>query len=81
MAPAGMPTNPGASPKARRGPLDWIEWVGNKLPEPALLFALLCVGLAGAAGGSAAWLPALPSNSARHMLSDVRWGRLGMKIS
>jgi aminobenzoyl-glutamate transport protein len=21
--------------------LDWIEWVGNKLPEPALLFALL----------------------------------------
>ncbi len=25
----------------RRGMLDWIELVGNKLPEPALLFALL----------------------------------------
>ena len=21
--------------------MDWIEWAGNKLPEPALLFALL----------------------------------------
>jgi aminobenzoyl-glutamate transport protein len=25
----------------RRGVLDFIEWLGNKLPEPALLFALL----------------------------------------
>ena len=28
-------------PVRRRGVLDWIEWLGNKLPEPALLFALL----------------------------------------
>jgi len=27
----------------RRGVLDWIEWAGNKLPEPALLFALLAL--------------------------------------
>ncbi len=26
---------------ARRGFLDWIELIGNKLPEPALLFAML----------------------------------------
>ena len=24
-----------------RGFLDWIEWLGNKLPEPALIFAIL----------------------------------------
>jgi aminobenzoyl-glutamate transport protein len=32
-----------SAPAARRGVLDWIEWAGNKLPEPALLFALLAV--------------------------------------
>lgn len=34
----------------KRGILDWIEHIGNKLPEPALLFALLaalCVVLSG----------------------------------
>jgi aminobenzoyl-glutamate transport protein len=34
------PTNTAAP---RRGILDWIERVGNALPEPALLFALLAV--------------------------------------
>lgn len=29
------------APSRRRSALDWIEFVGNKLPEPALLFALL----------------------------------------
>ena len=35
--------SPGAAAAAlpRRGVLDAIEWLGNKLPEPALLFALL----------------------------------------
>ena len=27
----------------RRGPLDAIEWVGNKLPDPAILFLILMV--------------------------------------
>jgi len=26
-----------------RGVLDWIEWLGNKLPEPALIFVILAV--------------------------------------
>jgi aminobenzoyl-glutamate transport protein len=30
-----------APPARRRSVLDWIEFLGNKLPEPALLFALL----------------------------------------
>lgn len=47
-------------PKAaapRRGVLDWIEWVGNKLPEPALLFGLLAllVVVLSAIGASAEW--------------------------
>ncbi|MES2642887.1 MAG: AbgT family transporter [Myxococcota bacterium] len=28
-------------PPPRRGLLDWIEWAGNKLPEPVLLFVIL----------------------------------------
>ena len=42
--PAGTPPTDPAPPRvqaARRGALDWIEFVGNKLPEPALLFAIL----------------------------------------
>jgi aminobenzoyl-glutamate transport protein len=35
-----MTTAPAAD-APRRGVLDFIEWLGNKLPEPALLFALL----------------------------------------
>lgn len=39
------PPSPPPSPalRERRGVLDWIEWAGNKLPEPALLFALLAL--------------------------------------
>jgi aminobenzoyl-glutamate transport protein len=49
-----------SDPKAaapRRGVLDWIEWVGNKLPEPALLFGLLAllVVVLSAIGASAEW--------------------------
>ena len=36
-----MTTPTPAATAPRRGFLDWIEWAGNKLPEPALLFALL----------------------------------------
>jgi aminobenzoyl-glutamate transport protein len=32
---------PQPAARTRRGVLDWIEFIGNKLPEPALLFALL----------------------------------------
>ena len=41
----------------RRGVLDWIEWLGNKLPEPALLFALLAflVVLLSALGSALDW--------------------------
>lgn len=34
-------TTPPAAPARPRGVLDWIEWAGNKLPDPALLFVLL----------------------------------------
>lgn len=33
--------SPQAIPQRRKGVLDWIEWAGNKLPEPSILFALL----------------------------------------
>lgn len=44
-------------PAPRRGMLDWIEWLGNKLPEPALLFALLAfvVVLVSALGSALEW--------------------------
>ncbi len=49
----------GSSPQAgtRRGILDWVEWAGNKLPEPALLFALLAgvVIVVSAIGHAARW--------------------------
>lgn len=41
----------------RRGVLDWIEWLGNRLPEPVLLFVLLSalvIALSGI-GASARW--------------------------
>ncbi|MFN0011970.1 MAG: AbgT family transporter [Phycisphaerales bacterium] len=38
---APVPGDVPSKPPARRGILDWIEFVGNKLPEPALLFAML----------------------------------------
>ncbi|MBK9119573.1 MAG: AbgT family transporter [Phycisphaerales bacterium] len=30
--------SPGDGPGPRRGLLDWIEWIGNKLPDPTMLF-------------------------------------------
>jgi aminobenzoyl-glutamate transport protein len=41
----------------RKSILDWIEWIGNKLPEPALLFAMLAaiVVVASAVGSWANW--------------------------
>lgn len=48
-------TNP--APTQRRGVLDWIEYLGNKLPEPALLFALLAAltVVLSAIGSNAGW--------------------------
>ncbi|HRP63664.1 MAG TPA: AbgT family transporter [Phycisphaerales bacterium] len=34
-----LASSPSPSP-VRRGVLDWIEWIGNKLPDPATLFLL-----------------------------------------
>lgn len=44
-------------PTPRRSVLDWIEWLGNKLPEPALLFAILAglVILFSALGAAMDW--------------------------
>jgi aminobenzoyl-glutamate transport protein len=41
----------------KRGVLDWIEWAGNKLPEPSILFALLAltVIILSAVGSAAGW--------------------------
>jgi aminobenzoyl-glutamate transport protein len=41
----------------RRSVLDWIEWVGNKLPEPALIFVILAalVIIVAAVGDALAW--------------------------
>ncbi len=42
---------------SRKTILDWVEWVGNKLPEPALLFAMLAgiVVIASAIGTWTKW--------------------------
>jgi aminobenzoyl-glutamate transport protein len=55
--PNPAPGSPRAAPARPRGILDWIEWVGNKLPEPALLFALLAtiVVTLSAIGSAAGW--------------------------
>ena len=52
-----MDTLDSSAPIRRRGVLDWIEWLGNKLPEPALLFALLAflVVLLSALGSAMEW--------------------------
>lgn len=44
-------------PPPRRGLLDWIEWAGNKLPEPVLLFVILAavVLVVSAVGHAADW--------------------------
>jgi aminobenzoyl-glutamate transport protein len=45
------------APSRPRSFLDWIEWLGNKLPEPAILFALLAliVVLVSALGSALDW--------------------------
>jgi len=41
----------------KRGMLDWIEWAGNKLPDPSILFMLLAltVIVLSAVGSAAGW--------------------------
>jgi aminobenzoyl-glutamate transport protein len=41
----------------KRGVLDWIEWAGNKLPEPSILFMLLALSIIiiSAVGSGAGW--------------------------
>jgi len=41
----------------KRGVLDWIEWAGNKLPEPSILFMLLALTVVAlsAIGSAADW--------------------------
>lgn len=54
---AAAPPSTGHTPPPRRGVLDFVEWLGNKLPEPALLFAILCsivIGLS-ALGSGLGW--------------------------
>lgn len=50
-------TTPAPTPARRRSVLDWIEFIGNKLPEPALLFALLAalVVVLSALGSALEW--------------------------
>jgi len=45
------------APPRPRGLLDWIEWVGNKLPEPVLLFVLLAAAVMATSvvGDAAGW--------------------------
>ncbi|MCC7390602.1 MAG: AbgT family transporter [Phycisphaerales bacterium] len=52
-----MPDPAQTPPAHRRGPLDLVEWVGNKLPDPALLFVIgaAVVMLLSAIGASAGW--------------------------
>ncbi|MFO0376420.1 MAG: AbgT family transporter [bacterium] len=53
------PAGPSGSvpPAGKKGILDWIEWVGNKLPEPALIFVILAavVIVVSAIGTAAKW--------------------------
>ena len=45
------------APESKRGVLDWIEVIGNKFPETALLFVLLAalVTVISAAGSAMGW--------------------------
>ncbi len=45
--PQSSPTPPARPRAARRGLLDWIEWLGNKLPDPAMLFVIGAVVVMG----------------------------------
>jgi aminobenzoyl-glutamate transport protein len=52
---ATMTPQNNAAPPTKKTLLDWIEWAGNKLPEPALLFALLAaIAIVLSAWGAAA---------------------------
>lgn len=44
-------------PVNKRGVLDWIEWAGNKLPDPSILFMLLALAVIvlSAIGSAADW--------------------------
>jgi len=57
LASASLPPQLPAPPPRRTGLLDRIEWIGNRLPEPPLLFAslALAVALASAAGAALGW--------------------------
>jgi aminobenzoyl-glutamate transport protein len=48
---------PGGPPKTGFAILDWIEKIGNKLPEPAILFAILAgiIVVVSAIGSAAGW--------------------------
>lgn len=50
-------SSPAAPPGSPRGVLDWIEWAGNKLPDPVLLFVLLAgiVMVVSAIGAALGW--------------------------
>ena len=67
--PTNTPTSAPPAPP-RRGVLDWIEWLGNKLPEPSLLFALLAlvVVLLSALGSAMEWSvqPVKPVQTSRY---------------
>ncbi len=47
----------GGNGKARRGVLDWIELIGNALPEPAIIFVILAAIVVGvsAVGAASGW--------------------------
>jgi len=47
----------GSTNNNKRGILDWIEWAGNKLPEPSILFMLLALTVVAlsAIGSAADW--------------------------
>jgi aminobenzoyl-glutamate transport protein len=57
MADTPSAAAPAPAPARRRSFLDWIEFIGNKLPEPALLFALLAalVVVLSAIGSALEW--------------------------
>ncbi|MBC7835439.1 MAG: AbgT family transporter, partial [Phycisphaerales bacterium] len=52
--------------------LDWIEWAGNKLPEPALIFVILaCLVIAAAAIGTALGWEVQPVQPRMVMVQEV----------
>ncbi|MBX9902187.1 MAG: AbgT family transporter, partial [Burkholderiaceae bacterium] len=50
-------SNPHDNKVNKRGVLDWIEWAGNKLPDPSILFMLLALTIIilSAVGSAAGW--------------------------